>query len=116
MGTNDGQILKPWKCKNGHTLGVVQRIEVSREFEGKPLRYRTTRLMLYRHAVDLSAEAPAEVEVMANVEGTTMDVCCDVDGCGAVRSWFVGELPEVLAEAVRRAMAQGFGGMNAEER
>jgi hypothetical protein len=86
-----GSDLKEWKCRNGHVLGVAQRVEVNREFAGRPLRYHSTRLLLYRHAVDLSQETPAEVEVIANVEGTTLDVRCDAPGCEAVRSWYEGE-------------------------
>ena len=91
MGENG---LKDWKCKNGHVLGVRQNIERERAIApgmgGKAIRYHTARLMLYRRAVDPQAASPAEVDVIANVEGTTLDVRCDVEGCGAVRSWFEG--------------------------
>ncbi len=103
MGS-DTDTLTPWKCRNGHTLGVVQRAEVSRQFGGRRVRYRTMRLLLYRHAVDLSAATPEEVEVIANVEGTTLDVRCSC--CDAVRSWIEGE--EALA-AMLRALAERRG-------
>jgi len=40
--------------------------------------------MLYRHAVDLRAERPAEVDVVGPLMGR-MPVRCD--GCGEVRVW-----------------------------
>ncbi len=94
-------ILKPWKCKNGHTLGVVQRVEASRQICGRPVRYHTTRLLLYRQAVDLAAESPQDVEVIACIEGTTLDVRCSC--CGAVRSWYEGEaVLEAFLDALRK--------------
>lgn len=45
-------------------------------------------LLLYRHAVDLGAEDPTEVDVMAYLEGTVQDVRCDI--CGATRKWTMG--------------------------
>lgn len=93
-----GSELKTWKCGNGHVLGVVQRVQVTRQLPvtlggntGQEVRYHSSRLLLYRHAVDLTQETPAEVDVMATVEGTTLDVRCDAPGCDAVRSWYEGE-------------------------
>ena len=47
--------LKQWQCSKGHALGVIRM-----NGNGIP------QLMLYRHAVDLSAEQPAQVDVGGN--------------------------------------------------
>lgn len=92
----DGQ--KRWKCENGHVLGVVQREKVS---VGNSRRW-ITRLLLFRHAIDLQSGQMAEVDVAAHVEGTVFDVRCDVAGCGAVRSWYIGEeMMEMLVEKMK---------------
>jgi hypothetical protein len=57
-------------------------------------------LLLYRLAVDMRAEEPGEVDVMAIVEGHVMDVRCSI--CGRVRTWVPGE------EALR-ALIEGMG-------
>ena len=76
--------LKPWKCENGHVLGVVQRVRVK---DG-----HVARLMLYRHAIDGGVNgAMEEVDVIACIEGTTLDVACDAAGCDKKRTWFIGE-------------------------
>lgn len=75
---------KAWKCGNGHVLGMVERVKAG--------GHHVARLSLYREAIDLSANGRmAEVDVMAVVEGTTLDVRCSVPGCGSVRSWYMGE-------------------------
>ena len=71
---------KAWLCKNGHVLGQVKR-------NGRGIR----QLLLYRHAVDMKAEKPEEVEVMGYLEGTMEKIRCDVDGCGEVRTWEIGK-------------------------
>lgn len=76
--------LKPWKCKGGHTLGLVRR-------NGSGVR----QLLLYREAV---GDEMAEVDVMAVVEGYVADVRCSV--CGRVRTWVPGE------EALARLLEQ----------
>lgn len=67
--------LKQWRCKNGHVLGAIQ-------LNGNEV----VRLMLYRHAVDLAADVPAEVDVVGPVLGT-MPVVCDAEHCGDVKLW-----------------------------
>lgn len=74
---------KPWMCSNGHILGQVKR-------NGNGVR----QLLLYRHAVDLSAEQPMDVDLIGFLEGSMFDIRCDL--CGAVRPWEIGK------EAVRR--------------
>lgn len=82
---------KPWKCKNGHTLGLVQR-------SNKQIR----QLVLYREAIDPLAEDASDVDVIAVVEGYTSDVRCSI--CGALRMWVPGE--EALTEMLRRTLGQ----------
>jgi hypothetical protein len=60
--------------------------------------------MIFRHAIDLSANGQAaEPDVMANITGTTLEVRCDVPGCGKMRSWFAGD------DALDRLMEQVQG-------
>lgn len=61
---------KPWRCKNGHALGLVVG----------------DRLLLFRLAIEpedlLSAE---KVDVMAVVVGQVVNVRCSI--CGKLRTW-----------------------------
>ena len=77
--------LKQWQCKNNHMLGMIR-------LNGNGI----TQLMLYRHAVDLSAEHPAEVDVLGPLVGR-MPVQCDI--CGDVQLW---DIPvETLADLIK---------------
>jgi hypothetical protein len=87
MEVNVDGLTKSWKCGNGHQLGQVVRVEVNNN--GR--KHYVTRLNLYRHAIDMQAETPEEVDVIAVLEGTTLNVRCDVPGCGASRAWFIGQ-------------------------
>jgi hypothetical protein len=90
--------LKQWKCPNGHVLGVVERVKAGQE--------HVTRLMLFRQALDIGekeGELMQDVDVIANIEGTILDVRCSVPGCGQIRSWFAGE--DALARMVERVQA-----------
>lgn len=70
MGSDE---LKPWRCKrddpSSHIMGWV----------------RDGSLVLLRQAIDICADEPVEVDVMATVEGSVMEIRCSV--CGGVRSW-----------------------------
>ncbi len=66
--------LKQWQCKNKHALGMIRL-----NGGGSP------QLMLYRHAVDLTAEQPAEVDLMIGPLLGRMPVRCDI--CNDVRVW-----------------------------
>ncbi len=66
----------PWKCGKDHILGMTKR-------NGRGIRV----LLLYRHAVDMGAESPAEVEVMGRLQGMMLEIKCDVPGCGEARTW-----------------------------
>jgi hypothetical protein len=71
--------------------GAIRMLEVKEEAEirGRKRIYYVDRLMKLRNAIDLQAEEPAEVEVDAEIEGTTYDIRCTV--CGARRTWWMGE-------------------------
>ena len=71
-----------WICKCGAVLG-----QIGPDGNGVP------RLMLYRHAVDLTAERPEAVDVIGPLMGK-MPVRCDA--CGDVRVWWPSA-PAVLA-------------------
>jgi hypothetical protein len=79
--------LEQWKCKNGHMLGVVERVKVDNS-QGGPRYIR--RLILFRHAIDLSQPSPEEVDVIGLLEGSMLYIRCDVEGCGKVRPWKMG--------------------------
>ena len=76
--------VKQWKCPRGHTLGIVERVKRT---NGRGQSYHLSRLMLFRQAIDV--DCAAEVDVMAVVEGTALDIRCSV--CGEVRPWYMGE-------------------------
>lgn len=103
MDNLDGQLLdgtKQWKCKNGHVLGVVERVEAKLQMNGKSLQYFTTRLALFRQAVDLGIERPAEIEVSGTVDGRilSMQWRCSVIGCGCIEEWHPApDVAELLA-------------------
>ena len=75
---------KAFNCKHGHTLGRIRW-----NGDGVP------QLMVYRHAVSMEAERPAEVDVMGPLVGE-MPVQCDL--CGDVRVWAASSL--AVAELV----------------
>ena len=73
--------LRIWECKpgSGHVLGQVRK-------SGKGIH----QLLLYRHAVNFEDGKPEEVDVMAVVEGTVMEIRCEI--CGQMRTWVTGEV------------------------
>lgn len=87
--------MKTWKCRNGHVLGVVQRVKAG--------GFHVARLLLYREAVDLNAHGNmGEVDVMAVVEGTVLDVKCSI--CEAVRPWYMGR--DAIERVVQTYLAE----------
>ena len=75
-----GETVQVWRCKEGqegHVLGQVRK-------NGRG----SNQLLLYRHAV-AADESPAEVDVMAVVQGSVVDIRCDI--CGALRTWVPGQ-------------------------
>ena len=79
--------LRRWNCRNWHVLGVVERVQASTN----GTKYHVSRLMLFRQAIDLdplSVVKLEDVDVIANIEGTVMDIRCSC--CGSIRTWWMG--------------------------
>jgi hypothetical protein len=90
MDNLDGQLLnrmKQWKCKNGHVMGVIERVRTEMQVNGKSLRYFTTRLMLFRRAVDLNADVPAEIDVAGYGDGRILSIVWRCSECDEIREW-----------------------------
>ena len=81
-------IERAWKCKNGHVMGQLKRVHAPKKWNA---RHHETRLILYRHAIDVDAENPAEVEVLTTLTafGDAPNIKCDV--CGATRPWNINK-------------------------
>lgn len=77
--------VKEWKCPNGHVVGLVKRVKTQ---VGKS-DLHISRLLLFRQAVDREAMRPENVDVIAAVEGTALEIRCSV--CGEVRPWYIGQ-------------------------
>lgn len=95
--------MKQWKCEQNkdHVLGVIERVEVKLQVRGSTLRYYTSRLIIFRMAVDQSAEIPAEIEVAGTVDGKMLSMVwrCSVPGCGCPKEWHPDhEIVEMLAK------------------
>ena len=81
--------LKVWKCEKGHVLGLVRR---DRNKTKEQREFWVSRLMLFRQAVASDGQADLEqADVIALIEGTTLDVKCSMPGCGCARTWWTGE-------------------------
>lgn len=96
----DGERFKHWKCDQGHVLGVIERVKMSLQVEEVKIRYFTSRLVLFRNAVDMAADRPAEIEVAGQGDGRILSIVwkCSVPGCGCLREWHPQrELVEFLA-------------------
>lgn len=88
--------LNQWRCNKNrdHILGVIERVQVSVVLDDKSsLKYFTTRLLIFRTAVDLSAEVPAEIEVSGALDGKMLSMVwtCSVLGCGCMKEWHPDE-------------------------
>lgn len=99
---NDLDGLKQWKCPNGHILGVVERASFTTQAGHCG---HVSRLMLYRQAINV--DLGVEVDVIAAVEGTALNVRCSI--CGEVRPWIIGE------DAVQRLLEKMNGGNHANQ-
>lgn len=86
---NDFERFKHWKCDHDHIMGVTERVRVALQVNGTTLRYYTTRLLIFREAVDMSVDVPAEIEVAGFGDGRILSIVwkCSVPGCGCVREW-----------------------------
>ncbi len=84
--------LTQWHCNRNkdHILGVIERVQVHVTRKDKTrLRYYTTRLSIFRTAVDMGAEVPDEIEVSGVVDGKMLNLVwkCSVPGCGGSKEW-----------------------------
>jgi hypothetical protein len=77
--------MKQWQCGNGHGLGVIC-------WNGNDV----PQLMLYRHAIDYTAEKPAAVDLMIGPLIGNMPVQCDI--CNDVKLWDISV--DALAELI----------------
>lgn len=90
-----------WRCKNNgdHVLGVSERVKVSFTIGGRNVRYVTNRLMLFRYAVDLQAEIPAEIDVCGVLDGRTMAMTWTCSECKHPQEWHADkEFVEKMAD------------------
>lgn len=101
MDNLDG--LKQWKCSNGHILGVVERASFKTQAGHSG---HVSRLMLYRQAIGV--DLGVEVDVIAAVEGTALNVRCSI--CGEVRPWYMGaDALERLRDRVKTSVSPPHG-------
>lgn len=84
---HDIERFKHWKCDHGHIMGVTERVRVALRVNGKTLRYYTTRLLLFRDAIDYLAEKPAEIEVTTELNGSILSMVHKCSLCGDKREW-----------------------------
>jgi hypothetical protein len=92
MDKLDGKTLedfKHWTCERDHVMGVIERVRVKVAMNGTTVEYFTKRLMIFRAALDLTAEIPAEIEVAGTLDGRMLSMVwrCNVPGCGCLREW-----------------------------
>lgn len=79
---------KHWKCRRGHLMGVIKRVRETLRVNGKTLRYDATRLLLFRQAVDISADVPAEIDVAGFGDGRVLSIVWRCSICGGIREWY----------------------------
>lgn len=84
---------KPWKCPNGHVLGLA----ILTRHNGVDVR----NLLLYTRAIDYQDDQPEEVAAGAIVVGSVTGWPCSV--CGELRDWYPGEMAlQMILERRRR--------------
>jgi len=96
MDWNDLRKSKHWRCDRNkeHILGVIERVQVNVLLDdGSTLKYYTTRLLIFRAAVDLRAEAPAKIAVAGTLDGKMLSMTweCSVPGCECIKEWHPDE-------------------------
>ena len=82
--------MKPWKCKSGHVLGVYDRATVDAKIEGQTVRYHTTKLIIFRQAINMESERLEAVDAAGTIYGRMLlgfSWRCSVPGCGCIREW-----------------------------
>jgi hypothetical protein len=98
---------KQWKCPNGHSLGVVERVSFTTQSGHSG---HVSRLLLFRQAIGI--DEAAEVDVIAAVEGTALNVRCSI--CGELRPWYIGA--DALERLLERFSTKEHEGTRIEER
>ena len=88
----NAQSMKPWKCKNGHTLGFIR-------WNGHGL----PQLMVLRESLDMESDRPDEVDLLGPMDGQ-MPIRCK---CGEERLWKIS-VEGMLALFVQLDDAQVF--------
>lgn len=83
----DGERFRHWTCGQGHVLGVIERVRMSLQVDDMRVRYFTSRLVLFRNAVDMAAERPAEIEVSTSLDGRFLSMMHTCTVCGMMREW-----------------------------
>lgn len=78
-------IMKAWKCGNGHVMGMSRR-------NGSKVQ----QLLLYREAIDAGDPEAAEVDVIGVLTGKMADIRCSA--CGAIRTWYPGPEEKLTAD------------------
>lgn len=92
MDNLDGSAIKDerfkhWKCGQDHVMGVTERVRVTLKVNESSIRYFTTRLLLFREAVDMTADVPAEIEVAGTGDGRILSIVWRCSVCGGIREW-----------------------------
>jgi hypothetical protein len=67
---------------------MTERVRETLQVNGTTIRYYTTRLLLFRQAVDMTADVPAEIEVAGFGNGRIMSIVWRCSVCGAIREWY----------------------------
>jgi len=90
-GILDGLVsAKQWKCKKGHVLGLVVRTKEQAKVESMTVKYHTSKLIIFRNAVDLFVNANEAVDAAGQLQGRMLlgfSWKCSVPGCGCIREW-----------------------------
>jgi hypothetical protein len=91
---SDASRYKPWRCKNNncHVLGATERARVNIMVGDRSLRYYTTRLLVFREALDLNADIPDVIEVHGVLlDGRLLNMAWKCTLCGGVKEWHPDE-------------------------
>lgn len=84
---SDRERFRHWKCGQGHILGVTERVREALQVNETTIRYYTTRLLLFREAVDMTADIPAEIDVASSLNGRILSMVHRCSVCGGIREW-----------------------------
>ena len=81
--------MKQWQCRNNkdHVLGVIERVQMKLQVKGITLSYFTSRLIIFREAIDRSAEIPTEIDVAGTVDGKLSSVIWRCSECNCIKEW-----------------------------